>query len=422
MYETNLTCLNCGKEYPLGRMFEGCPHCREEDFAANLVVDYDYETIKEKINRNTLEKRKGCGIWKYEELLPIRSEGKRITLGEGGTPLLECNRMGAELGVKTLYVKDESRNPTHAWKDRLVSVGAFTAARRFGSKYIAVAGGNTAASTSAYGAKYNLKTISFERLDESNQAILQTLSYGGKIVRIKSFEDRYKLMKKCVDDLKAHPMSSYTPSPAGDPYSQEGYKTIAYEICEQLNWDVPEKVIVPTGQGIGLSGVWRGFVDLYEIGLIESLPNMIAAEACGSLTQTFLSGSERIKEVVPRETIARHVLDSKASYKGYRAIKDSDGMAVTASSDDEIMSALLSFAKKEGIFFSTTSAVTLVAIQKLKEKGYITSDSIIVCVMTAGGLKDPDHIEKNFPELPEPIEGDWEKFKALMKTHYNVSV
>ena len=149
---------------------------------------------------------------------------------------------------------------------------------------------------------------------------------------------------------------------------------------------------------------------------------MIAAEACGSLTQTFLSGSERVKKVVPRKTIARHVLDSKSSYKGYRAIKDSDGMAVTASSDDEILSALLSFAKKEGIFFSTTSAVTLVAIQKLKEKGYINSDTTLVCVMTAGGLKDPDHIENCFPTLPDPIEGNWEKFKTLMKAYYNVSV
>ena len=421
MYETNLTCLNCGKEYPLGRMFEGCPHCREEDFAANLVVDYDYEKIKEKIDRDALEKRKGRGIWKYEEMLPMRSEGKGITLGEGGTPLLECDKLGAELGIK-LFVKDESRNPTHAWKDRLISVGAFTAARRFGSKYIAVAGGNTAASSAAYSTRYNLETISFERLDESTQAILQTLSYGGKIVYIKSFEDRYRLMEKCVNILKAHPVSSYTPSPTGDPYSQEGYKTIAYEICEQLGWDVPDKVIVPTGQGLGLSGVWRGFVDLYEIGLIESLPNMIAAEACGSLTQTFLSGNERIREVVPRKTIARHVLDSKASYKGYRAIKDSDGMAVTASSDDEIMSVLLSLARKEGIYFSTTSAVTLVAIQKLKEKGYINSDSTVVCVMSAGGLKDPDHIENNFPELPEPIEGNWEKFKNVMKTYYDASV
>jgi len=420
MYETNLTCLNCGKEYPLGRMFEGCPHCREEDFAANLVVDYDYETIKEKINRNTLEKRKGCGIWKYEELLPIRSEGKRITLEEGGTPLLECNRMGAELGVKTLYVKDESRNPTYSFKDRLASVGAFVAAK-FNSKYIVAGGGNVGAAASAYSAKYNLETISFERTNGSKQAILQTLSYGGKAIYLKRYEDRYELMKKCVDVLKAHPVSSYTPSPAGDPYSQEGYKTIAYEICEQLNWDVPDKVIVPAGRGIGLSGVWRGFVDLYEIGLIGSLPSMIAAETCGSLTQTFLSGSERIKEVVPRETIARVTAVPKASYEAYRAIKDSDGLAVTIT-ENEIMNALITLARREGIYSSTTSALALGAVHKLSREEYIDSDSIVVCVMTAGGLKDPDHIEKNFPELPEPIEGDWEKFKALMKSQYNFKI
>ncbi len=421
MYETNLTCLNCGKEYPLGRMFEGCPQCREENFAANLVVDYDYELIKERIDRNVLEKRKGHGIWKYEELLPMRSEGKKITLGEGETPLLECDKLGAELGIK-LYVKDESRNPTHSHKDRLISVGA-SVATKFRSKYLIAGGGNAAAATSAYGARYNLETISFERTHESKQAILQTLSYGGKIVYLKRpYEDRNGLMKKCVDVLKAYPVSSYTPSPTGNPYNQEGYKTIAYEICEQLNWDVPDKVIVPAEMGFSLYGVWRGFVDFYEMGLIDSLPNMIGAESAagGSLTQTFLSGSEKIKKVIPKKTIARHAVGPKVSYKGYRAIKDSNGRAVTVE-DDEIMNVLLALARKEGIYSSTTSATTLAAAKKLRNDGYINEDSTVVCVMTAGGLKDPDHIEKNFPELPEPIEGDWEKFKALTKNRYNLS-
>ncbi|MCK4246957.1 MAG: pyridoxal-phosphate dependent enzyme [Methanomicrobia archaeon] len=422
MYETNLKCLNCGKEYELGRMFEGCPHCKEENFSSNLIVSYDYEMIKEKIDKNALEKRKRSGLWKYEELLPIDSREIKTDLREGETPLLECNSLGAELEIKKLFVKDESRNPTYSFKDRLVSVGA-SVARRFGSKYLIAGGGNLAAAASAYSTKYNLETISFENLDESKQAILQTLSYGGKIIYLKRYEDRYELMKKCVDILKGHPVSSYTPSPTGDPYSQEGYKTIAYEICEQLNWDVPEKIIVPTGQGFGLYGVWRGFTDLYKIGLIDSLPAMIAAEtaACGSLTKTFLDKSEKIKEVFPKKTIARHVVAPKVSYKAYRAIKDSNGRAV-AVKDDEIMSALLSFARKEGIYSSTTSAVALAAAQKLREEEYIDSDSMVVCVMTTGGLKDPDHIAKNFPELPPPINGEWNKFKGVMKTYYNISI
>ena len=422
MYETNLKCLNCGKEYELRRIFEGCPHCKEKDFSSNLIVTYDYEMIKEKIDKNTLEKRRGLGIWKYEEFLPIDSREIKITLGEGETPLLKCSDLGRELEIKNLFVKDESRNPTYSFKDRLVSVGAFVA-RHFGSKYLIAGGGNLAAGASAYSAKYNLETISFETLDESKQAILQTLSYGGKIVYLKKYEDRYELMKKCVDILKGHPVSSYTPSPTGDPYSQEGYKTIAYEICEQLKWNVPDKVVVPTGQGFGLYGIWRGFVDLYEIGLIDSLPNMIAAEtdACGSLTKTFLDKNEKIKRVVPEKTVARRIAVPKVSYKAYRAVKDSNGKAVSIT-DDEIMSALLSFARREGIYSSTTSAVSLAATYKLREEGSIEKDSTVVCVITTGGLKDPDYIEKNFPDLPSPIHGDWDEFKKIMKTYYDLSI
>lgn len=420
MYETGLKCLNCGKEYELLRMFEGCINCKETDFSANLVVEYDYGKIRKNLDRDTLEKRRRLGIWKYEELLPINSREMKRSLGEGETPLLECSDLAKELDIKKLFLKDESRNPTHAHKARLASVGA-TVATRFGSKYVVAAGGNTAAAAAAYGAKYDLKTISFELKNESEQTILQTQACGGRIVYLKRFEDRYDLMKNCVDRLKAHPFSSYTPSPAGDPYGQEGYKTIGYEICQQLKWKVPDRVIVPTGQGFGLYGIWKGFVDFYELGLIDSLPKMVAAEsaACGSLTKTILSKSKEIKEVVPGETVARHVVAPKVSYKAYRAIKDSDGTA-TMVKDDEIMGALMLVARKEGIYPGTTSGTALAAAKNLRDKGKINRGETVVCVITAGGLKDSDHVAKIFPKPLEPVEGDWEAFRDFMKNQYNL--
>ncbi len=421
MYETHLECIHCGEKYDLKKMFEGCPRCKKEDFLSNVTVSYDYEKIKEKVDKKALEKRKRNNVWKYKELLPITLDTE-TTLGEGGTPLLECTTLRKEWGIDKLAVKDESRNPTHTFKDRLAAVGMFMA-KKFNTHYIIAGGGNTAAAASAYSAKYGAEVISFENLYESKQAILQTRSYGGKIVYLKQYDDRYMLMKKCVDTLNGYSFSSYTLSPAGDPYGSEGYKTVAYELCEQWDWESPDMVIVPTGQGIALYGIWKGFVDLHTVGLIDTLPKMVAAEstAAGSLTRTLLSEDEKIREVTPGLTIARQTRIPKVSYKGYRAVKDSNGNAVMVE-DEETMSALLQLARKEGIYSSTTSAVVLAAARKLKEKGEIDTDTRVVCVITGGGLKDPDHMIHHLPALPDPIEGNWKQFKQLMNAHYTLSI
>ncbi|MBU7013161.1 MAG: pyridoxal-phosphate dependent enzyme [Theionarchaea archaeon] len=420
MYETHLKCLKCGTEYELMRMFEGCPHCRKEDFSSNVYVDYDYEKIKEAMSKTTLERRRGLGIWKYEELLPVTSKEGVITLGEGETPLLECNTLSKKLKISPLFAKDESRNPTHTFKDRSAAVGA-AVAKKFGSNHLIAGGGNTAAAAAAYGARSHLQVISFENVDESGQAILQTLSYGGKVIYLNQYEARYNLMKKCVDTLHAHPVSSYTPSPTGDPYSEEGRKTVAYEICEQLHWEVPDMVIVPTGMGFGLYGIWRGFCDFHTLGLTDSVPKMVAVESAagGSLTKAFLNKDEKIKRVVPQETVARHILVPKVSYQGYRAVKDSNGKVLTVE-DDEIMEAVFSLARTEGIYASTTSAAAVAAARNLRATGYIDKNDTVVCVITGGGVKDPDFIEKEVPHTPDPIGDDWEIFKSVMKKYYNV--
>lgn len=422
MYERNLVCQHCGKKFELERMFEGCPSCREGKFSSNVYVDYDYEEIKEVISRKTLETRTGPGIFKYEELLPIHAQDGITTLGEGSTPLLPCTTLGELLDMNHLYAKDESRNPSHTFKDRSAAV-AVSVARRFGSHHLIAGGGNTASAASAYGARYGLGVISFENLEESKQAILQTLSYGGKIVYLQKYEDRYPLMKTCVDTLGAHPVSSYTWSPTGDPYSEEGRKTISYEICEQLGWNVPDKVIVPTGMGFGLSAVWRGFVDLHTVGLIDSLPHMIAVESAagGSLTRTIEKNSSSIMRVKPEETVALHILVPQVGYQAYRAVTDSQGIAMTVE-DDEIMEALFSLARNEGVYASTTSASAIAATKILRERGDIDKDECIACIITGGGLKDPQFVEPRFENLPSPISGDWNTFIRLMKNHYDMGL
>lgn len=420
MFETQLTCLNCGASYNLERMFEGCPRCKTENFQSNVTVDYDYEKIKESITRDTFQNHCKKGVWAWEEFLPGNFD-QYITLGEGHTPLLFGETIGDTIGIENLYIKDESQNPTLTFKDRSAAVGA-AIAREFGSQYLIAGGGNTAAAASAYGAVSSLNVISFENLDESKQAILQTLSYGGKIVYLKKYEDRYPLMKKCVDILHAHPVSSYTRSPTGDPYSEEGRKTVAFEICQHLSWETPDFVIVPTGMGFGLFAIWRGFLDLYKVGFIETLPKMVAVESAagGSLTKTLTESPESVQRVNTSPSIARHILVPQVGYQGVRAVKDSGGHALTAK-DSQILKAVFSLAKQEGVFASTTSASAVVAAETLLASGHIDPKDTVVCVITGGGLKDSDIIESHFC-LPDPVGGDWEKFKALMETHYNLTV
>lgn len=416
-----LKCMHCGKEYPLKRMFEGCPNCKSENFAANLVVKFDLKQIKKVLSREVLKERSKLGLSKYLELLPIEKTTSLATLGEGQTPLIKCEKLGQLLGMSNLYVKDESRNPTGTFKDRKACVGT-SVALQFGLRNIVAGGGNMGTAAAAYGAKYGLGVISFETLGESKAAILQTLAYGGKVILLKRYEDRYELIKKCVDECGCYPVSSYTPSPTGDPYSQEGTKTIAYEICEDLGWKVPDKVIVPTGQGFCLYGIWNGFLDFYEIGLIESFPSMIAAESSsgGSFTKTEKRDPKYIKTIEPKATVARHAVAPKGSYKGLKAIIDSDGCSVTVT-DEEVVNAVRLLARSEGIFSSTTSATAIAALKKLLGEGRISRDELVVCVITGGGLKDIDIIDTVLEKVPEPIGSDWRALETLLDENYGFS-
>jgi threonine synthase len=211
-------------------------------------------------------------------------------------------------------------------------------------------------------------------------------------------------MKACVDELHFQPVSSYTSFPTGDPYSQEGEKTVAYEICEELGWRAPDKVLVPVGQGFALSGIWSGFVDLHELGLIDSLPAMIAVESqAGQAFATTRVGGPGASAVLPEgASVARHACSSRAAYKGLRAVEDSGGFSVVVG-EKEILDHALALAQKDGVLPSTTSATTLAALRSLVDAGQIRGSEQVVCVITATGLKDVDLLQKAVRPMPGPI-------------------
>jgi len=420
MSVVGLQCMHCGREYPPERLFEGCLACRTTNFTANLLVIYDHKRVKQSITRESLQKRQSQGLLRYTDLLPIDLDLPFLILGAGGTPLVRCEHLAKDLDIKNLYVKDESRNPTGTFKDRYACVGG-NAALQFGSRCFIAGGGNMGAAAAAYAASYGLSTISVETPAESKAAIMQTLTYGGKAVPLQRYEYRYTLMKQSVDQFNCHPLSSYTPSPTGDPYSQEGVKTIAYEICEDLGWRAPDKVIVPVGQGLALHGIWNGFVDFYNLGVIDSLPLMIGVEsrAGGSFTKTNFKEPRQIKTVQPKVTVARHAVAPKASYKGVRALIDSGGFPVSVN-DEEVLEAVRTLAGREGVFASTTSATAIAALKKLRNDGRILKKDRIVCVITGAGFKDLDMLGgPPLPSIPSPIGPDWDEFQAVLHGHYD---
>ncbi len=414
-----LQCMHCGKEYPLERLFEGCSACRSVDFTANLVVRYDLDRVKQSVTRQRLQQHRSQGLLRYVDLLPVDLGLPFLTLGAGGTPLVRCKHLAKDLDIVNFYAKDESRNPTGTFKDRYACVGG-NVALQHGARCFIAGGGNMGAAAAAYAASYGLSAISVETTTEARAAILQTLAFGGKAVPLQQYEHRYPLMKKCVDQFSCHPLSSYTPSPTGDPYSQEGAKTIAYEICEDLGWRAPDKVIVPVGQGLALHGIWSGFVDFYNLGLIDSLPLMIGAEssAGGSFTKTNLKESQQIKTVQPGATVARHAVAPKGSYKGLRAMVDSGGFPV-AVDDEEVLDARSALAKHEGLFASATSATTVAAVKRLRSDERILKGDSVVCVITGAGFKDLDVLEQTLPHIPSPIGPDWDAFHSLLVERYD---
>jgi len=413
-----LRCLNCGAEYPVSRMFEGCPKCATDKFISNLTVVYDYDTISKLISKELFLKRSRLmGVWRFKELLPVKNEKFMITLGEGNTPLLKCKNLEKLLGLRNLYIKDESRNPTWSYKDRLCSV-AISKGLEFGAKVATVATtGNHGGSTAAYAARAGMDCVIFTLPTVSDIMLTLMHIYGAKVVPVTTPEGRWVLMKKCVEELGWYPTGTYSPPmPTGNPYGVQGYKTIAFEIAEQLDFEVPDWVVVPTIYGEGLYGIWSGFNEFQNLGITDNLPQMVAAETeMGPIANALRKNLNYVEKVPPKLSVALSIAGSISSYQALKTVRDSNGYAMPVS-DEEILQAQKMLAKHEGIFAEPASAASLAAIIRLVEENRIDKDEKIVLVITSTGLKD---IRPVAPKKLPTIEPRWKDFGRFMKEYYN---
>ena len=419
-----LECLRCGAGFHDPWMFQGCPKCAEAGYNVNLSVVSPF--IAEEWPGFPQAKRHLGGfqsegsLWRYRDLLPVDPE-HITTLGEGLTPLLQLQSLGEKLGINSLYLKDEGRNPTWSYKDRFCSV-AVSKARELGAKVVTIStSGNHGAATAAYAAKAGLPCVVFTIPDVPGTIKTLMQVYGAYLVVVPTAQDRWNLMGQCIDQFGWYPASGYMNPPVGsNPWGIEGYKTIAYEIVEQLNGRPPEWVIVPTAYGDGLYGTWKGFKELKSLGAIDRLPKMVAAERFGSLAHTLDLGGDRgldqVAEVPTSPSVAFSIANGISTYQALKALKESQGLAITAS-DEEILEMQKLLAGLEGVYGEASSVIALNVAAKLRAQGQADNGEVVVAVLTSSGLKDTAATAQILPSPPQIVPELAELRQALERTY-----
>jgi threonine synthase len=378
-----LRCVSCKKEFDPKKIVYTCDRCGEK-----LDVIYDYEAVKSKVERSELEQRHGASSFRYREFLPIFDISKVPSLGEGGTPLVQCRRLGERLGLSDLYAKDETRNPTGVFKDR-ATVMATNKALEFDRRIVTIAStGNAAASMAAYAAKAGLSCVVFVPEETPIGKLSQSIAYGADVVQIRgNYDQAYDLAVEACEVFHW-----YNCNPATNPFRTEGKKTTAYELCEQFDWKPPDWVVVPIGNGCNLAGIWKGLKEYNELGFISEKPQMLGIQPTGSdpLVSAFKQKRGTLEPVTPKTLAGALAVGKPRNFiKAMKSLQESNGVAESVT-DDEILEAQSVLARTEGIFAEPGGAAPLAGIIKLVKEGTIDRHDRICCVVTGNGLKDPE--------------------------------
>ena len=380
-----LKCRECGRQYPKEPLHV-CEFC-----FGPLEVEYDYEVIKGLISREKIASRP-TNLWRYKELLPIDGEpGDGLT--SGWTPLIRSTNLAKNLGVAELYIKDDSVNhPTLSFKDRVVAV-ALSKAREFGFDTVACAStGNLANSVAAQAAVANFKRYIFIPADLELGKIIASLIYNPILVGVKG---NYDQVNRLCSEIAAKYGWAFVNINIR-PYYAEGSKTMAYEIVEQLGWQLPKHIVVPSAGGSLLTKIQKGFQEFKKIGLISdpTQPKLYVAQAegCCPIVSMVKEDRDFVTPVIPK-TIAKSLAIGNPAdgYYAYKTMKESGGYGESAT-DDEIVEAIKLLAATEGIFTETAGGVTVACAKKLIEQGRIPrNESIVICI-TGNGLKTQEAV------------------------------
>ena len=390
-----LRCPLCGRSYQPEDVPYFCPHCGQ---VGTLEVLYDYQDLRRSLDRDALSSNREMTMWHYKTLLPVGEDAVVPPLAVGWTPLYDTPRLAEHLGLKHVWVKDDGRNPTASLKDR-ASALVVTRAVEQGLRVVSTAStGNAAAALAGMSAAAGIKSIIFVPATAPEAKIAQLLVYGATVLLI---EDTYDVaFDLCYEMCLSE--NWYCRNTGLNPYTTEGKKTVAYEIAEQSNWQVPDVVIVSVGDGNILAGVYKGFWDLKQLGWIERIPRLIGVQALGSsplVTAWEQNISAQDMQPVDAQTIADSISAGvpRDRAKALRAVRETTG-AFLAVSDEEIVSAIPQLARLSGVFAEPAAAATFAGAQRAVESGLIRSDEQVVLLITGNGLKDVKRAQQSVGE------------------------
>jgi threonine synthase len=390
-----LKCLLCGREHGVHETLYTCLDCGPTGV---LDVVYDMDVVAQRWLRHRVQQSETnlpASIWRYQDLLPVQEERYRPPLQIGWTPLYHSTALARcyteQHGMslpENLYLKDDGRNPTASYKDR-ASVMAVMKAQELGKDVITCAStGNAASSLAGLAASLGITTYIFLPESASQAKVAQLLMFGANVMMVRgTYDQAFDLCLQATEQW-----GWYSRNSGFNPYLGEGKKTGALEICEQLDWHVPDKVFVPVGDGCIIGGIWKGFCDLYALECIDRLPQLIGVQAAGAnpLEIAFETGNT-IQPQPHIHTIADGIAvgQPRDGLKALRAVRESHGRMISVT-DDEILDAMRGLARYAGVFAESAGATAFAGLIKLTQQGLIDKDERVVVLVTGNGLKDID--------------------------------
>jgi len=404
MPRVRLQCRECKKEYePTFKYI--CDDC-----FGPLDVTYDFPPV----NKDTFANREQT-YWRYFEMLPILDKSNIVSIDAGMTPLTKAENLGKSLGLKNLYIKNDSVNPTFSFKDRPAGI-AVSKAKEFGLPAVGCAStGNLAAATAAHAAKGGFPCYVFAPSDIEHAKITQALSYGAEFIAVDGTYDDANRIAAQIGDSKGIGIVNINMR----SYYVEGSKTLAYEVAEQLDWHVPDQLIVPVGSGAMLNAICKGFEELQSVSLLNDVSNIhihcAQPQGCAPIVDAFKKGSNEVIPVENPDTVAkslaigdpgdgRYVLKRLKQYNSY----------AEESNNKEILDSILLLAKTEGIFTEPAGGVSVAVLKKLVEDGKIDKNETIICYVTGNGLKATESIMQVLKK-PATMQADVAKISAVVK-------
>jgi threonine synthase len=378
---THLECSKCGNKHDADKVQTVCEECGKPLFAR-----YDLEAVKDAVSPADFVGRE-ASMWRYWELLPVKDEANKVSLGEGWTPLTHVERLGKSVGLPDLWIKDEGIIPTGTFKARGLAM-AVSKAKELGIEKLALpSAGNAAGAMTAYGARAGMESYVFMPVDAPDVNKIECQVVGAKVVLVNGLiTDAGKMVADGVPEMGWFPLSTLK-----EPYRVEGKKTMGIEVAEQFDWSLPDVIIYPTGGGTGIIGMWKVFDELEELGWIGSeRPRMVSVQAsgCAPIPKAFDEGKEESEFWQGAATLAAglRVPHALGDFLVLNAARESGGSAM-AVTDEEIMEAVGLIAREEGLFVCPEGAATLAALNHLIGDGKVDKDEKVVLFNTGSGLK-----------------------------------